>query len=165
MLAPKDKLIEDFGLFFENYGLPRIFGRIYGLLLITDEPHLSLEQIASELKISKASASTIARQLLATTMIEKSTIPGDRRDFYRVGEGSHIDMMRAKLRASLALSALIHRGGKLEGLAPATQKRLKRVMHFYDEAAIAIDRFFENYRYPEEVEDEPTPRSESTQTR
>ncbi|HEU4741552.1 MAG TPA: MarR family transcriptional regulator [Meiothermus sp.] len=152
MLSPRDQLIEDFGLFFENYGLPRIFGRIYGLLLVTDQPHLSLEQIAQELNISKASASTMARQLQAMTMIQKSTVPGDRRDYYRVCDDAHIKTVHMKLNAALALSSLIQKGAKLEGLAPATRKRLKRMEHFYNEVALVIDKFFQHYREPEEVE-------------
>ncbi|MBF6595483.1 MAG: MarR family transcriptional regulator [Thermaceae bacterium] len=157
MLSPRDKLIEDFGLFFENYGLPRIFGRMYGLLMLSDEPHLSLEQIAEGLKISKASASTMARQLQAMTMIAKSTVPGDRRDYYRVTNDSHIKTMHMKLNAALALSSLIQRGAGLKEVSPQTQARLERTRHFYDELAVAIDHFFENYRPPQEVEHEPAP--------
>jgi DNA-binding MarR family transcriptional regulator len=164
MLTHRDKLIEDFGLFFEQYGLPRIFGRIYGLLLVTNEPHLSLEQIADELKISKASASTMARQLNAMTMIEKSTVPGDRRDYYKVADGGHIKTVQMKLNASLALSTLIQRGARLEGLSPPAHKRLKSMEHFYNEVAIVIDRFFENYREPEEIEDIPAPRPKPTRS-
>jgi len=155
MLLPRDKLVEDFGLFFENYGLPRIFGRMYGLLVLTDQPQLSLEQIANELKISKASVSTMARKLQAMTMIEKSTVPGDRRDYYHVSEATHINMMREKLKAALNLSSLIRRGARLEGLSPPTLQRLRRMEHLYNEMAVTIDQFFENYRDPQEVQDEP----------
>lgn len=165
MLSSREKLIEDFGLFFEQYGLPRIFGRIYGLLLLTDEPHLSLEQIASELKISKASASTMARQLQAMTMIIKSSVPGDRRDYYKVADNGHIRTVRMKLNAALTLSSLIQRGVRLESLSPPTQKRLKRMEHFYNEIAVTIDNFFENYRDPEDIEDETPTRAKPARSR
>lgn len=167
MLAPRDKLIEDFGLFFEQYGMPRIFGRMYGLLLVTDAPHLSLEQIADELNISKASASTMARQLQAMYIVEKSTVPGDRRDYYRAADGHHIKTVQMKLNASLALSALIQRGARLEGLSPPTRKRLKSMEYFYNQVAVLIDNFFENYREPEEVEHEtpPTARTKPARSR
>lgn len=155
MLSSREKLIEDFGLFFEQYGFPRIFGRIYGLLLLTDEPHLSLEQIANELKISKASASTLARQLQAMTMIAKSSVPGDRRDYYKVADDGHIRTVQMKLSSALTLSSLIQRGVRLEGLAPPTHHRLKRMEHFYNEIAVTIDKFFENYRDPEDLEETP----------
>lgn len=165
MLTPREKLIEDFGLFWERYGLPRILGRMYGLLLLSNEPHLSLEQIAQELNVSKASASTMARQLQAMTMIEKSTVPGDRRDYYRAADAGHIKTVQMKLNAALSLSSLIQRGVRLEGLNPKTRKRLKNMEHFYNQVAVVIDQFFENYRDPEEVQDEPPSGAKPTRSR
>jgi DNA-binding transcriptional regulator GbsR (MarR family) len=152
VLSARDQFIEDFGLFFEKYGLSRIMGRIYGLLLISDAHHLSLEQIARELNISRASASTVARQLEAMTLLQKSTVPGDRRDYYRVAEDSHIRTVRLKLNSALSFSSLIQKGAQLEGIAPTTRQRLKRMEHFYNEIAEVINAFFQNYRAPEEVE-------------
>ena len=90
MLEPREHVIEDFGLYFEQYGLQRILGRIYGLLLITDVPVLGLDDMAQQLGISKASASTSTRQLQAFTLIEKVGLPGDRRDYYRVSSDAQI---------------------------------------------------------------------------
>jgi len=167
VLSPRDQLIEDFGLFWERYGLPRILGRMYGLLLLSDEPHLSLEQIADELRISKASASTIARQLQAMTMISKSTVPGDRRDYYRVAEDTHVKSTQESLRGALALARYVERAARLESLSPQTRRRLRRMEHFYEALAEVIENFFQNYRDPEdeEVESEPTPRAKPTRRR
>lgn len=154
MLAPREKLIEDFGLFWERYGLPRILGRMYGLLLLSNEPHLSLEQIADELNISKASASTIARQLSAMTMITKSTVPGDRRDYYRIADDNYIRSTKESMKGGLALAAYIEQATRLEGLSPATRSRLRRMEHFYEALAATVENFFQNYRDPEEVLDE-----------
>lgn len=156
MLSPRDKLIEDFGLFWERYGLPRILGRMYGLLLLSNEHHLSLEQIAAELNISKASASTIARQLNAMTMIEKSTIPGDRRDYYRISDDNYIRSTEASMLGGLMLAAHIEQASKLEGLSPNTRSRLRRMEHFYEALSANINEFFRNYRY-EEVSHAPKP--------
>lgn len=155
MLSPRDQLIEDFGLFWEGYGLPRILGRMHGLLLISNEPHLSLEQIAEELQISKASASTIARQLQAMTMINKSTVPGDRRDYYRIADDNYIKSTQESLRGSLRLAAYIEQATKLEGLNPATRKRLRRMEHFYEALVTAIEAFFRDYRDPDEADLQP----------
>lgn len=133
---------------------------MYGLLLLSNEPHLSLEQIASELNISKASASTIARQLQAMTMIAKSSVPGDRRDYYRIADDTHIKSTQESMRGGLALAGFIERAANLEGLHPATRKRLRRMEHFYEALAQTIENFFQSYRDPEEpqeVEAGPAP--------
>lgn len=64
-------------------GYPRIAGRIYGLLLLSGEG-LSLDDLAHELGVSKASVSTNARLLEQRSIVERYHLPSDRRDYYRV---------------------------------------------------------------------------------
>lgn len=75
------KFIESMGRYFESYGIPRIGGRILGLLLVTHEP-LSAEDIASILKVSRGSVSTNFRLLLTSGLAEKATFPSDRTTYY-----------------------------------------------------------------------------------
>lgn len=70
------------GLLFEAEGRPRIAGRIFGRLLVSDDPR-SLDQLAEELGVSKASASTNARMLAGMGVLERVCRPGDRHDYYR----------------------------------------------------------------------------------
>ena len=48
------RFIEGMGMYFENQGIPRIGGRILGLLMVAHEP-LSADAIARILKVSRAS--------------------------------------------------------------------------------------------------------------
>lgn len=75
--------IERMGLAHEADGLPRIAGRIFGLLLISEDAR-SLDDLASELKVSKGSVSTNARLLEQRGILERICRPADRRDYYRV---------------------------------------------------------------------------------
>lgn len=63
------------------FGLGRMIGKVYALLYLTPEP-LSLEQVADELKVSKASASITLRQLESWQAVLLINVEGDRRDFY-----------------------------------------------------------------------------------
>jgi DNA-binding transcriptional regulator GbsR (MarR family) len=63
------------------FGLGRMIGRVYALLYLTPEP-LSLEQVADQLKVSKASASITLRQLESWQAVLLINVEGDRRDFY-----------------------------------------------------------------------------------
>jgi len=71
------------GLALEYDGLPRIAGRIFGLLLVSEDAR-SLDDLAAELRVSKASVSTNARMLEQRAVLERISRPGDRRDYYRV---------------------------------------------------------------------------------
>jgi DNA-binding transcriptional regulator GbsR (MarR family) len=83
MDAQPANFIERMGLAHEAEGLPRIAGRIFGLLLISEGAR-SLDELASELKVSKGSASTNARLLEQRGILERICRPADRRDYYRV---------------------------------------------------------------------------------
>jgi DNA-binding transcriptional regulator GbsR (MarR family) len=67
-------------------GATRTMGRVYGWLMICDPPQQSLSQIAEALSVSKASVSTVARQLRKGGMIQR--LPAASREHhYRVAPG------------------------------------------------------------------------------
>jgi DNA-binding transcriptional regulator GbsR (MarR family) len=146
VLEPREKVIEDFGLYFEQYGLPRILGRIYGLLLIAPEPVLGLDDMAAQLGISKASASTTARQLQMWKLIEKVSLPGDRRDYYRISPDAQIQYLRLSLESTLGFTRLIENAAQLEDLTPESRQKLERIEHIYEALAEIINDFFLSYR-------------------
>lgn len=78
-----EHFIETMGLTLESEGLPRIAGRIFGLLLLSEDAR-SLDDLASELQVSKASVSTNTRLLEQRGVLEQVGRPADRRDYYRV---------------------------------------------------------------------------------
>ena len=75
------EFIETGGNFCRRLGLPRSSGQIYCLLLVSTKP-LSLDDLVAVLKISKASASTVTRQLAAWGAIRPVWVPGERRDYF-----------------------------------------------------------------------------------
>jgi DNA-binding transcriptional regulator GbsR (MarR family) len=75
--------VERMGLALEADGLPRIAGRIFGLLLVSKEAR-SLDELAAELRVSKASVSTNARLLEHRGVLEQVSRPADRKDYYRI---------------------------------------------------------------------------------
>jgi DNA-binding transcriptional regulator GbsR (MarR family) len=83
MDKPTENFIERMGLALESDGLPRIAGRIFGLLLLSEDAR-SLDDLAHELRVSKGSASTNTRLLEQRGILERICRPGDRRDYYRV---------------------------------------------------------------------------------
>ncbi|MEW6556533.1 MAG: hypothetical protein AB1349_04160 [Elusimicrobiota bacterium] len=62
-------------------GLNRSIGQIYGLLYMSDKP-LSLDTIATTLKMSKGSVSLNIRELERWEAVQKIWVNGTRKDFY-----------------------------------------------------------------------------------
>jgi len=75
------EFIEAAGRLCQQAGLPRSVGQVYGLLYLSPAP-LTLDDIASRLSLSKASASTGTRQLAAWQAVRQVWVPGDRRDHF-----------------------------------------------------------------------------------
>lgn len=82
---PAAEFIERMGFLCEADGLPRISGRIFGLLILEAGP-FTLKEISERLQVSRASVSTNARLLAKTGVIERVAVPGDRQDYYTLGE-------------------------------------------------------------------------------
>lgn len=77
----KQEFIQDYGEAYHHSGLPKLMGRIVGLLLFERRP-LSLDYITQELNVSKGPVSQIARRLRDHNLIQRIWVPGDRKDFY-----------------------------------------------------------------------------------
>src|SRR5688572_5658509 len=77
----KRELIEATGLLFEEFGLARSRGLVWGLLYFSSAT-MSLDEIVASLQISKGSASTAARDLLGLNAIRQVRVEGDRKDYF-----------------------------------------------------------------------------------
>lgn len=76
--------VEEVGIVFEQTGLPRMAGRIFGWLLISDPPYQSPAELAEVLMASKGSISTMTRFLIQMGLVERFVIPGVRHDYFRL---------------------------------------------------------------------------------
>lgn len=117
--------IEDVALSLEESGVPRIAGRIVGLLMICDPPHRSSSELVSELGASKASISTMTRQLYQAGTIEKVAIPGERATYYRLASDSLERKLTKQVARMVGFHPLAQRG--LELLADAPPERRERL--------------------------------------
>lgn len=83
-IKPKEQAfiekVED--LFVKIFGIPRIGGRILGLLLVSPQP-LTIEKISKCLFVSHSSVSTNLRLLILFGLVQKVTFIGERCDFYQ----------------------------------------------------------------------------------
>ncbi|HJQ20284.1 MAG TPA: MarR family transcriptional regulator [Gemmatimonadaceae bacterium] len=79
------QFVEQFGLLLEADGVPRVAAHLLGVLLISAEAR-SLEDLAAQLGVSKASVSVNARLLEEKGVIEREGRQADRRDYYRVAD-------------------------------------------------------------------------------
>ncbi|HEY6072771.1 MAG TPA: helix-turn-helix domain-containing protein [Anaerolineales bacterium] len=103
-----NRFIEGMGIYFENEGVPRIGGRILGLMLASHGP-LSAGQLAERLKVSRASISTNIRMLTASGLVDKVAFLDQRHTYYSVAGdvwGKAISAGREKVRAFQSIAEM-----------------------------------------------------------
>lgn len=81
--ATQIEMIDAGGRLCQLIGIPRSVGQIYGLLFMSIDA-LSLDGITERLGISKGSASTGTRHLLAWKAIRQVWVPGERQNYFVV---------------------------------------------------------------------------------
>lgn len=131
-LVAQMHFVEDVGLMFEQVGLPRMAGRIFGRLLISDPPHQSHGDLADVLQASKGSISTMTRLLIQLSLIERISLPGDRRDYFQIKPNAWVQMTDQRLSQIVAFRQLADKGLELiKHSSPQTQQRLKEMQDFH----------------------------------
>ena len=132
-------LVERFGLRFEADGLPRIAGRMLGLLMVSAEPR-SVDDLAEELQASRTSANTNARLLERLGAVERASKPGDRRDYYRVVDNLHERMLDARIEQMKTTRDLLSQAVSCcEGREAQVHDRLCSFAKFYDDMVAALE--------------------------
>ena len=79
------RVVEDFGQLYARYGMTPTFGRVFALLLVSDNP-LSLDEIAFLLEISKTQASVATRDLERVGGANRLSTRGSRRILYEASD-------------------------------------------------------------------------------
>lgn len=140
-----DAFIERVGVMAERDGLPRIAGRILGLLLVTPGA-LSIEDFATRLNVSRASVSTGARRLVELGKIERVGRPADRKDYYRLSPQHHLCAIREELGRTRDLLALLDEARTLPDMDPVVRERLDAAERLYAEMAETLGEALTRWR-------------------
>jgi len=126
--------IEDISLYFEQMGLPRMAGRVLGVLLISDPPEQSLNDLTEVLQASKSSMSTTARLLSEMGLIERVSSAKPREAAFRFKPGGWVVFMRMRLRLMASLHEIAERGLELlKDEPPAIRARLQEAHDMFSQ--------------------------------
>ncbi|HYV99552.1 MAG TPA: MarR family transcriptional regulator [Gemmatimonadaceae bacterium] len=130
MNAATRKVVEQFGVLLCGEGYARIAGRLMGFLLLARDP-VSLEDLAGELEVSKASISTNIRLLEDRGIVDRVGVPGDRRDYYQIAD----DMLARSIEQRLAkINRFRDAVNAARNTVNVTDKRVRQRLAAVDEA-------------------------------
>jgi DNA-binding transcriptional regulator GbsR (MarR family) len=131
LTSEMSKFVENIALYYENYGIPRIAGRMFGLLLITTAP-LSAEQIAQLLDASLSSVSTNVRALIANGWVEKAAFPGDRTTYYRFSPSAWENVMERRRQGIAPLKIMAEQMKTALPIDDPARTQLERMAEWAD---------------------------------
>ena len=143
-----DDYVECMGLHFEADGMPRIAGRILGLFILEGGP-LSFAALAERLKISRASVSTNTRLLAEMGVIERTSVSGERQDYFRMADSPYVCLLhkmadRADKAARMTDQAV---AGLVDG-DPHVRRRLGAFSEFQRAIATSAKRLANSIKTP-----------------
>jgi DNA-binding transcriptional regulator GbsR (MarR family) len=120
--------VEEVGLMFESVGLPRMSGRIFGWLLLSNPPQQSHGELAEVLQASKGSISSMTRLLIQIGLIERVSLPGERRDYFQIKPNAWSQMTKQRMAQITAFRQLAVKGLELlKDNPPRLQQRLQEM--------------------------------------
>jgi DNA-binding transcriptional regulator GbsR (MarR family) len=124
--------VEKVGLYFEQLTLPRMAGRIFGWLLISASPLVSMNELVEVLQASKSSISSMTRLLIQIELVELVSLPGERRDYYRIAANAWTNSLKERLEQAHTFRKLADEGlALLVGSDPERRLRLEEMHSLY----------------------------------
>ncbi len=139
------RFIEHMGGYFESAGVPRIGGLILGLLILAHEP-LSAEEIASTLKVSRASVSTNFRILATAGLAERFTSHADRTTYYVFPDTAWEQLMAMTIRRVMVFKQIVAEGLRALPQRDAAHDRLIIANEYSDWQIEAIQKVMDEWR-------------------
>ncbi|HUU24560.1 MAG TPA: MarR family transcriptional regulator [Methyloceanibacter sp.] len=126
------EFVERMGLITQADGLPRIAGRIMGLMIVHGGP-FGFAELADRLSVSRASISTNTRLLEDLGVIERTATPGDRQDYFRLSRQPYARMLRG----------IVERMHRAREVVERAQTALPQDMAGAQERLAELDAFYE----------------------
>jgi len=108
-----EQFIEESADVLDEDGLPHMAGRVVGALLVCIPPYRSLDELAEDLRASRGAISMATRLLLRSGLIERISLPGERRHFYQVRSSVLEDVMSERMEHILRHRRLFETGMEL----------------------------------------------------
>ncbi len=139
-------LIEKMGVIFEKSGIQPAAARVFALLLVSDSPELTFEEIIETLSISKSAASNSINLLLTINKIEYITKPGDRKRYFKIRIAQwHPDVMKIVQEQGFLADVLKQVLKQRPGNTTEFNNSLQEIISFLDFLVVEIPALYDKW--------------------
>ena len=124
--------VEKVSRHFEQMGFPRMGGRVFAWLLISESPQASMDELAKALRASKSSISSMTRLLIQVDLLEAVSVPGVHRDYFRIRNDAWTNALKDRLDQAITFRQLADEGlALLKDTEPERVRRLQEMHLMY----------------------------------
>jgi len=134
----RDEFVEKIGVIAQAEGLPRIAGRLFGLMLFEGR-RFSFGELAERLQVSRGSVSTSVRMLEDRSILKRVSEPGDRQAYFQLSNIPYAELLgAAAVRARASRADIAKTIEKLPEDAVGPRARLRDYAAFYEAMDVSI---------------------------
>ena len=143
----KKTFVEEVGVAFEQTGLTRMAGRIFGWLLISDPPYQSPDELTGVLMASRGSIGNNLDLLIRLGLIQRFVVAGERHDHFRLKEDALQKTVKHGLEDEIKMfRTLAERGLDLmKGESSVATHRLEEMRDRYGFLEKALPELMKRY--------------------
>lgn len=148
--TPESAFVEQLGLIYQSEGMPRIAGRIIGLMILNARP-FSFDELSKALKISRGSVSTNTRMLESFGVLTRVSMPGERQDYFKLSKRPYSQMLERQLEKTRRVRDQVAEArDRIPEDHAIARARVDELIRFYDVVTqtteTALAQFRENVR-------------------
>jgi len=142
----RSEFIEKIGMIAQYDGLPRIAGRLLGML-VWDGEAVAFGDLADQLQVSRGSISTASRILEERRLIKRIAKPGERQDYFQLAENPYAKMLETVAAGMVRAQDDIN--ATLDAIPPnhaEVKARVQAYADLYKSMSGAISRIVEDMK-------------------
>jgi len=138
------RLVDDLGQLYARYGVGVTFGRVFGLLLLHDDP-LSLDEIAAYVEVSKSAISVITRDLERVGVVRRLSQAGSRRVLYEANDDM-VPIFEAQFARVRQTLPVLQRADALVVSHGRAKKRLREMIALHEFWLVESEEIISRWR-------------------
>ena len=136
---------EQLALVLSDHGLQRMTARALATLLFTEQPSMTMGELAERLEASSGAISGAIKMLTSVGLVERVPVPASRRDHYRLRDDAWAVLYTNQNAVISAMQAAAEVGIAVTGQDSLAGRRLIEMRDFYafllDEIPALLDRW------------------------
>ena len=136
---------EQLALVLSDHGLQRMTARALATLLFTEQPTMTMGELAERLEASSGAISGAIKMLTSVGLVERVPVPASRRDHYRLRDDAWAVLYTNQNAVISAMQAAADVGIAATGHDSLAGRRLTEMRDFYafllDEIPALLDRW------------------------